>query len=552
MNIKQWEAIHRAKKEQSDLPVITGEKLAYRYRRVSSKVQENGWSLEAQEELMGEYAAKRGIRIVEDFCEARTGTKTGRQEFNRMIKSIRENPQVRIIIAEKTDRIYRNLKDYIVMDELFTEGVELHLAKEGNVLSSKSNSHEKLYHEIKVILAKNYIDNLREESGKGMIQKAKDCIYPSTAPIGYVNDIDKVSGKRMIFIDPERAPYVIRAFEMYASGNYSAGTINEILYKDGFRTRKGHKYSKSSMERMLKNIFYTGRFEYKGIYCSKAQHERLVSDELFDIVQDRFEGQDKTRKHTVKFPYLNLIKCGECGSYMTAELKKGRYVYYHCNDFHKRGCKKGSYINQEKIDRVIEDLLKRLNWGEEFISDVLNCIKDIHKKKNEYNHNVEKNINNQIQTIQKRIERLYEDKVDGNITEEFWRSKNITWHAEKENLISQLKLLNQSDTQFYNDAETILNWCRNSYSAFINGDYDDKKIIAQLVLSNLSYKDKKLSVEPNSVFYDMLCIKNSKSTIELAETQTTSNKKAPCGANFKNGGNDEARTRDLMRDRHAL
>lgn len=63
------------------------------------------------------------------------------------------------MLVEKTDRLYRNLKDWVTVDEL---DVELHFPKEGVVLSRDSHSSEKFMHGIKVLMAKNYIDNLSE------------------------------------------------------------------------------------------------------------------------------------------------------------------------------------------------------------------------------------------------------------------------------------------------------------------------------------------------------------------------------------------------------
>ena len=65
-------------------------------------------------------------------------------------------------------------------------------------------------------------------------------------------------------------------------------------------------------------------------------------------------------------------------------------------------------------------------------------------------------------------------------------------------------------------------------------------MIAKCVLSNLTYKDKKLDIEPFEVFYNLLGIDAKNTTIEPSETQSECIKKAPEGANFKNGGNDEA------------
>ena len=80
------------------------------------------------------------------------------------------------MLVEKTDRLYRNLKDWVTLDEL---DIEMHFPKEGVVLSRESRSSEKFMHGIKVLMAKNYIDNLSEEARKGMLEKAEQGIWPS-------------------------------------------------------------------------------------------------------------------------------------------------------------------------------------------------------------------------------------------------------------------------------------------------------------------------------------------------------------------------------------
>jgi len=75
---------------------------------------------------------------------------------------------VRVLLVEKTDRLYRNLKDYVTVDEL---DLEIHFVKENVVVSRDSRSSEKFMHGIKVLMAKNYIDNLSEEIKKGCLKK---------------------------------------------------------------------------------------------------------------------------------------------------------------------------------------------------------------------------------------------------------------------------------------------------------------------------------------------------------------------------------------------
>ncbi len=143
-----------------------------------------------------------------------TAKQTGRTSFSEMIAFLRANPRVRVILVEKADRLYRNLKDWVMLDEL---DVEIDLVKEGAILSRDSKSSEKFMHGIKVLMAKNYIDNLSEETKKGMLEKAEQGIWPSAAPLGYRN-VDEANGKRVIEPDPEVAPHATRMFERYATG----------------------------------------------------------------------------------------------------------------------------------------------------------------------------------------------------------------------------------------------------------------------------------------------------------------------------------------------
>jgi site-specific DNA recombinase len=105
--------------------------------------------------------------------------------------------------VEKTDRLYRNFKDYLTIEAL---NLELHLVKENAILTNDSRSSEKLVHGIQVLMAKNYIDNLSEEVQKGLRTKAAQGLWPSFAALGYVNTVGP-GGKRIIVPDPgPRAP----------------------------------------------------------------------------------------------------------------------------------------------------------------------------------------------------------------------------------------------------------------------------------------------------------------------------------------------------------
>lgn len=105
--------------------------------------------------------------------------------------------------------------------------------------------------------------------------------------------------------------------------------------------------------------------------------------------------------------------------------------------------------------------------------------------------------------LKKRIEQLYIDRIDGKIPEEFWEEKNRLWHAQKDELINKLKLQNENDKKYYECSNTILKFCEDLPALFLGANAEQKRLILNLVCSNFFYKDRELSIEPNSVFKEI-------------------------------------------------
>src|ERR1700734_1234277 len=150
------------------------------YARVSSKDQEReGFSIPAQQRLLREYALEKGLAIPQEFLDVETAKQSGRAGFAEMVTYLKKHA-CRTILVEKTDRLYRNLKDWSTLDEL---GVTIHFVKENVIIGPESRSSEQLVHGIKVLMARNYSLNLGEETKKGMLEKARSGIYPSCARV---------------------------------------------------------------------------------------------------------------------------------------------------------------------------------------------------------------------------------------------------------------------------------------------------------------------------------------------------------------------------------
>ncbi len=330
------------------------------YARVSTRDQEReGYSIPAQIKLLEDYAAINGLMVAANFIDVETARKAGRTAFGEMLRELRRNPGIRILLVEKTDRLYRNIKDWATIDEL---GIEVHFVKEDFVLSDQCRSSEKFMHGIKVLMAKSYIDNLSEEVSKGMLEKARQGEWPSYAPPGYENVIG-ADRRNTVVIDPKMAPFVSLLFEWFASGTHSLVSVTKPARAAGLKGRRDKPIGVSTVHRILRNRFYMGTFEWAGETYS-GTHEPLVTLALWQAVQDVLDrrASSNVRVAPHKFPFSGLIKCGHCGCAVVAQIVKKQYIYYHCSGF--RGKCPERYVREEVVEEKLVSLLRQFECSD--------------------------------------------------------------------------------------------------------------------------------------------------------------------------------------------
>ena len=359
------------------------------YIRVSTDEQaKHGYSVDNQTFECTKFAENRGYTVVKTFVDDGVSAKDlNRHEIQNLMKFCRQSKNhIDAVIVWRLDRISRNNKDYHgVLKPLFDER-DIHLlsATEANVDTIEGD----LMRNIGMSFAEYERKLIGVRTVAAMRRKAEIGEYPHKAPLGYKNITTKIDKKKKIIIDKDRAFYVKRAFNLYDTGMYSLRSLTKKLYEEGFRNAKGNRIAKSCIERMLKNIFYTGVFEYEGTIRENAQHPAIISKDLFYRVQDRLIDPNKIRKHDVEFAYTGLITCGQCGCQLTAELKRNRqgepkYIYYHCTGNRGGDCM-SDYTTEDAIDTVVTNVIKQIVIPTEIKNDILKELKLIHEIKNEY------------------------------------------------------------------------------------------------------------------------------------------------------------------------
>jgi site-specific DNA recombinase len=465
-------------------------KAALKYGRVSSKEQEKeGFSIPAQWKLLDRYAKAERLKVVQEFVDVETAKRPGRPGFDEMVKFLKRSPSVRVLIVEKTDRLYRNLKDYVTMDEL---DLEIHFVKESVVLSRDSRSSDKFMHGIKVLMAKNYIDNLSEETKKGMLEKAEQAIYPSFAPLGYRNVMGP-NGKRVIEPDPDVSSLITQIFQWYATGQYSIADVTEKVRQAGLVSRGSkNPISKSNIHKLLRKRVYTGDFDWNG-KTYRGSHEPLISMGLFDRVQEILDGRFTTKQKVAKqeFAFSDLVNCGHCGCALVAEKKKGKYVYYHCTG--NKGTCAEPYAREEVLDECFADLLKGLVFDDEVMDWVTEALHQSHADEKRFRDEAIARLRAEHIKIQNRLDKLYDDRLDGFIEPAFFERKTNEWRQTQRRSADQIAEHEDANHDYFKDGVRLLELSKKAYFLFKKQNQSEKRKLLDFVCSNSTWKDRTLT-----------------------------------------------------------
>ena len=501
------------------------------YARVSSKEQELGYSIAAQQELLRRYAAELNLNVTE-FCDVESAKTVGRPGFAAMVAHLRGNSGCRVLLVEKTDRLYRNFKDYVVIDEL---EVEAHFVKENVVLTKDARSSDKFMHGIKVLMAKNYIDNLSEEVRKGVRTKAAQGLWPSFSPLGYVN-VSSVDGKKIIVPDPILGPMVTKLFEWFATGAYSLDALAKKAYAEGFRFRKSRaRVPKNTLHKVLRKRIYTGEFEYAGVQY-RGIHEPLVTFETWERVQHILDGRHagKHRKSPREFAFSGLVRCGHCDCSLVAEIKKGRYVYYHCTGY--RGKCPEPYTREEVLQQQFGTALRNLTVPPPVLSWLRSELTASDETLKAARVEERRRLEAQACRLQTRLDVLYEDRLDGRIEASMYDAKSGEIRQQLHSLRNAILQLDQEKQASGMEALDMMTLLSRAAQLFESQTSAEQRRLLHLVVREAQWKGGELRMSFFAPFEKMR-LSNSVSCSE----QSRLGAQEANSDNWRRGGDSNSR-----------
>jgi hypothetical protein len=348
-------------------------------------------------------------------------------------------------------------------------------------------------HDIRLAIAKNYVENQREEVMKRMHFKASAGTYPGRAPFGYRNN----KAERTIEIDPSKAAIAQQIFEKYATGRHSLLSLSKEM-------RHVHRtcISKTNLHKMLTNPFYIGQFRFSG-ETYNGTHKTFISPDLYVQVQSVLNGHNRPKYSKHEIAFRGMLTCAHDGCMVTGEIKKGRYVYYHCTGF--RGpCALPRFREQEIADRL-GHVLRDVQIPAEVVQSIAASLQQTQRQMKDKATQERSRLERELATVRGYMDRAYTEKLEGRIPEDFWQRKQAEWLSTELRLKGQIAGLEEGKAEErLLDVQRILELAQKAYFLYLTRKPAEQAELLKSVLSNCSIDAVSLYPTYRKPF-DMIC-----------------------------------------------
>lgn len=470
--------------------------------RVSSKEQEENYSLEAQEAKLKQYCDLKGLKDIKVWRIVESSTQGERKEFNKILDWIKEQDAMVALVVDAVDRLQRSFKETVVLTDMMkAKQVELHILKENLVLNEESNPMQYMMWNFAVMCAQNFILSSSYNIKRSNERKLAKGEYIRQAPVGYISYRDE-AGKSRIKIDEERAYLVKEAFDLYSTGTYSISTLwKHLRAKKLTVVKKGRTplIAKSSVHRMLINKFYIGIMEVKGKQYPH-NYEKFIDEFTFRKVQTVLKKNNQSNKKEVtkhEYIFKGLLRNKETGRLLSGTTTKG-IVYYRSPKFGDSPASKN--IKEDSILDQIQALFDKLTIPQYILDFHIQRLSEANRHKNDYKTKLIEKNQKDYNAIDLKLSNLLDLRIASSITQDEYDRKATELKDKKFDLELDLRLLSDEDDKFEKAVLNLLNIFSRASELFRKADIEKKRQLINFVLSNLEIDGDKLVYQAKKPF----------------------------------------------------
>lgn len=417
-------------------------KKAVIWTRVSSREQEEGYSLDAQKDRSTTYCRAKGLEILAVFEIVESSTRGTREQFYEMINFVKRQKSCIALVCDKVDRLQRSFREVPVLEELRkSRKIELHFVTEGQMLNAKSNSSQIMSYQCFVMMAESYTNNISDNVCRSLEEMRKKGKWAHHAPVGYKNVRD-ANGNSDIVLDEDNHFIITRLFKEFSIGTYNLEQITRKAADFGLKMKTSKKLHKQTIRGILSNRFYIGEMYSGGQYYPHC-YPRLTDSYTFERCQEILEGKanHKVQKH--EYVFKGLVRCKNCGGVVSTDInvhsakKKGGekivYKYLFCPQ-----C--GGYRTREEngVEKVREALKTLKNMPKSVVEKLVACLDEEIYKDHKMEIEAKKALDRQIAGFAEKESRLIDLFTGGSITQDLYTKKLTEYRQDKKKLEERL------------------------------------------------------------------------------------------------------------------
>ncbi|HEM2714664.1 TPA: recombinase family protein [Streptococcus suis] len=444
-------------------------------------------SIWSQKVMLKQYAESNSIAIYDYYVDdGYSGTNFERPSFKKMITDI-ENGKINCVITKDLSRLGRNyLQSGAYIEMYFPQKNIRYIAITDGIDTLNSNQNDIM--PFKNILNEMYAKDTSKKVKSAIQSRMREGTYiGSKAPFGYLKD---PNNKRRLIIDEKTKPIIELIYKLCLEGKGTQLISQELMKRKiprpsafvenaeklyGLTEENKYQWSHRMVLNVLRDPVYCGNMarnkrptlsfkNSKRMYIPKSDyiyarntHEGIVSEEVWEQVQTMVDKRKCNNKKGLYYDniFQGLVRCPKCGYALTPKtdyrLKKKElidFVHFSCSTYKKYGvnaCSSHRIEARDLYNIVLEDIQYHgsmaLSAKEDFVEKIIEKI-EVEKidEGKELSNKLELK-KNQLAELDRSYEQLYEDRLEGNITERNFNLMNVSISKKQDKLIEEIKVL---------------------------------------------------------------------------------------------------------------
>ncbi|MDU6182940.1 MAG: recombinase family protein [Anaerococcus vaginalis] len=483
-------------------------------------------SIWSQKVMLKQFAESNSIAIYDYYVDdGYSGTNFERPSFKKMITDI-ENGKINCVITKDLSRLGRNyLQSGAYIEMYFPQKNIRYIAITDGIDTLNSNQNDIM--PFKNILNEMYAKDTSKKVKSAIQSRMREGTYiGSKAPFGYLKD---PNNKRRLIIDEKTKPIIELIYKLCLEGKGTQLISQELMKRKiprpsafvenaeklyGLTEENKYQWSHRMVLNVLRDPVYCGNMarnkrptlsfkNSKRMYIPKSDyiyakdtHEGIVSEEIWKQVQTMIDKRKCNNKKGLYYDniFQGLVRCPKCGYALTPKtdyrLKKKElidFVHFSCSTYKKYGvnaCSSHRIEARDLYNIVLEDIQYHGNMAlsakEDFVEKIIEKI-EVEKidEGKELSNKLELK-KNQLAELDRSYEQLYEDRLEGNITERNFNLMNVSISKKQDKLIEEIKVL-EGDIEVSFETEDNYKKFMNNISKYAKIKSLNRYILNQII-----------------------------------------------------------------------